>query len=244
MTKVIEVKNLNFSYPDGNFKLENLNFEVFKNESIAIIGPNGSGKTTLILNLVGILKGEGEIKIFDVPLKKENLKFIRKKIQVVFQNPDDQLFSPTVFDDISFGPLNLGLNKDEVIKKVDYALKVVGMEKYKYHFPQHLSFGQKKKVSIATVLSIEPEVIIFDEPTIGLDPKSRKNIIEIIKNLKGTKIIASHDLDMIYYLCDRVILMNSGKIIKIGYKEEVLKDEELLFNNDLEIPLSLFYSKF
>ncbi len=244
MKKVIEVKNLNFSYPDGNFELKNLNFDVLENESVAIIGPNGSGKTTLILNLVGILKGEGEIKIFDITLKRENLKFIRRKIQIVFQNPDDQLFSPTVFDDISFGPLNLGLNKDEVIKKVDCALKAVGMENFKYHFPQHLSFGQKKKISIATVLSMDPEIIIFDEPTIGLDPKSKKNVVEIIKNFKGTKIIASHDLEMINYLCDKIIVMNNGKIIKIGNKEEILKDEELLISNDLEIPLSLFYSKY
>jgi cobalt/nickel transport system ATP-binding protein len=236
MRKAVEVKNLSFSYPDGNFKIQDINFEIFENESVGIIGPNGSGKTTLILNLVGILKGSGEIKIFDITLNRENLKKIRKKLQIVFQNPDDQLFSITVFDDVSFGPLNLGLNRDEVIKSVDEALKEVDMFEYKNYFPQHLSFGQKKKVSIATVLSMKPEIIIFDEPTTGLDPKSRKNIIEIIKNFNGTKVIVSHDLDMIYKICNRVILMNKGKIIKIGYKDEILRDEEILMKNDLEIP--------
>jgi len=238
MKKVIEVQNLYYSYANGKFKLNDINFEIYENETIGIIGPNGAGKTTLILNLNGILKGNGLIKIFDMELNKTNIKKIRKQIQIVFQNPDDQLFSPTVFEDVSFGPFNLGLTKDDVLKRVEDALERVGMTEYKYYFPDHLSFGEKKKISIATILSMKPEVMIFDEPTIGLDPYSRKNIVNIISTLKGTKIIASHDLDIIYNLCDRVILLNKGKIIKIGLKDEILKDKNLLEENSLEVPLT------
>lgn len=233
MRKAIEVKNLNFLYEETGFKLQNIEFEIFDKESIAIIGPNGSGKTTLILNLAGILKGEGLIKIFDLPLKKENLKEIRKKMQIVFQNPDDQLFSPTVFDDVSYGPLNLGLSKEEVIKRVDEALIEVDMIQYKNFFPNHLSFGEKKKISIATVLAMKPEIIIFDEPTQGLDPKSRRVIIEILKKINGTKIVVSHDFELVNTLCSRVILMNNGKIIKIGNTEEVLNDRKILEDSNL-----------
>lgn len=233
MKKIIDVKNLNFSYENNTFKLENINFEIYENETVGIVGPNGSGKTTLVLNLVGILFGDGEIKIFDMPLKKENLKEIRKRMQIVFQNPDDQLFSPTVFDDVSFGPLNLDLKEDEVIKRVDEALKEVNMIQYKNHFPNHLSFGEKKKISIATVLSMRPEIIIFDEPTQGLDPKSRKGIIEIIKKINGTKIIVSHDFDMVSELCSRVILLSNGKAISIGEKDEILNNKKLLEESGL-----------
>ncbi|MDI6860917.1 MAG: ABC transporter ATP-binding protein [Caldisericia bacterium] len=228
MREAIVVKNLNFSYENSNFKLQNINFVIYERENIGIIGKNGSGKTTLILNLVGILKGDGLIKIFDIPLKKENLKEIRKKVQIVFQNPDDQLFSPTVFDDISFGLLNLGLKEDEVMKRVDDVLKDINMVQYKNYFPNHLSFGEKKKISIATILSMRPEIIIFDEPTQGLDPKSRREIIEIIKKIDGTKIIVSHDLDMIYNLCSKIILLYNGKIISFDDKDKILKDKKLL----------------
>ncbi len=233
MKKIIEVKNLNFSYENSTFKLENINFEIYENETVGIVGPNGSGKTTLVLNLVGIMFGDGEIKIFDMPLTKENLKEIRKRMQIVFQNPDDQLFSPTVFDDVSFGPLNLGLKEDEVIKRVDEALNEVNMIQFKNHFPNHLSFGEKKKISIATVLSMRPEIIIFDEPTQGLDLKSRKGIIEIIKKINGTKIIVSHDFDMVSELCSRVILLSNGKIISIGEKYEILNNKKLLEESGL-----------
>ncbi|MCX8094750.1 MAG: energy-coupling factor ABC transporter ATP-binding protein [Caldisericia bacterium] len=233
MKKVIEVKDLNFSYEETNFKLEDISFEIYEKEIVGIIGPNGSGKTTLILNLVGILKGEGVIKIFDIPLKKGNLKEIRKRMQVVFQNPDDQLFSPTVFDDVSFGPLNLGLKEDEVIKRVDEALKQIDMIQYKNYFPHHLSFGEKKKISIATVISMKPEIVIFDEPTQGLDPKSRRGIIEIIKKIDGTKIIVSHDFDMVKELCNKIILLNNGKILKIGETDKVLNDKNFLEENGL-----------
>lgn len=233
MKEVIVVKNLNFSYENSDFKLQNISFEVYEGENIGIIGPNGSGKTTLILNLVGILKGEGFIKIFDLPLNKENIKEIRKRVQIVFQNPDDQLFSPTVFDDVSFGPLNLGLKEDEVIKRVDEALKEINMIDYKNRFPYHLSFGERKKISIATVLSMKPEILIFDEPTQGLDPKSKKGVIEIIKKINGTKLIVSHDLDMVDYLCSKIILLKNGKLVSFDIKDKVLNNKKLLEDCEL-----------
>jgi|YelNatPaOPRAMG01_1025707.scaffolds.fasta_scaffold01480_2 cobalt/nickel transport system ATP-binding protein len=243
MKKVIEIKNLNYSYQNGNFKLKDINLDIYENETFGIIGPNGSGKTTLILNLNGILIGNGEIKILEIKINRKNINEIRKKIGIVFQNPDDQLFSLTVFDDVAFGPLNLGLDKENIIDRVNEALKEVNMIDFINYFPEHLSFGEKKKISIATVLSMKPDIMIFDEPTIGLDPHSRKNLLNILKNLKGTKIIASHDLDMIYELCDRVVLINDGKIIKIGEKNEILLDKKLLEDNFLEVPLTAILKK-
>lgn len=233
MKEVIKVKNLSFSYQEGDFRLKNISFKIYEKETVGIIGPNGSGKTTLILNLVGILKGEGEIDVFNMPLNRKNLKEIRKKMQIVFQNPDDQLFSSTVFDDISFGPLNLGLGEEEVIKRVDDALKKIEMIEFKDRAPFHLSFGEKKKISIATVLSMNPEIIIFDEPTQGLDPRSRKGVIEIIKRIDGTKIVISHDLEMIREICSRLILLNNGALITSGEKDEILSNKKLLEDNGL-----------
>lgn len=240
MKKIIEVKNLNYSYPNGSFKLKNINFEIFEKESVGIIGPNGAGKTTLVLNLNGILFGEGSIRILEYELNKKNLKEIRKRMQIVFQNPDDQLFSSTVYDDVAFGPRNLGLSDKEVEERVKRSLEDVEMINKINFFPEHLSFGEKKRVSIATVLSMNPEIIIFDEPTIGLDPYSKRNITRIIKNIDCTKILVSHDLDMIYELCNRVILMNDGKIVKIGEKNEILLNKKILEENSLEIPLSAY----
>lgn len=233
MKEVIKVKNLSFSYQEGDFRLKNISFKIYEKETVGIIGPNGSGKTTFILNLVGILKGEGEIDVFNMPLNRKNLKEIRKKMQIVFQNPDDQLFSSTVFDDISFGPLNLGLGEEEVIKRVDDALKKIEMIEFKDRVPFHLSFGEKKKISIATVLSMNPEIIIFDEPTQGLDPRSRKGVIEIIKRIDGTKIIISHDLEMIREICSRLILLNNGELIASGEKDKILSNKKLLEDNGL-----------
>lgn len=238
MKKAVEIKNLNYSYQNGNFKLKDINLEIYENETFGIIGPNGAGKTTLILNLNGILVGDGEIIISGVNLNKKNINEIRKRVGIVFQNPDDQLFSLTVFDDVAFGPLNLGLSKEVVQKRVLEALNQVNMLEYIDYFPDQLSFGEKKKVSIATILSIKPEIMVFDEPTIGLDPYSRKNLINFLKTLKGTKIIASHDLDMIYDLCDRVSILNDGKVIKVGEKKEILLNKKLLEENYLEVPLT------
>lgn len=238
MKKVIETKNLNYSYKDQNFKLKDVNLDIYENETFGLIGPNGAGKTTLILNLNGILTGSGEIKILGIELNKRNINEIRKRVGIVFQNPDDQLFSLTVFDDVAFGPLNLGLDKEEVKSRVIEALKEVNMIGLINCFPDHLSFGEKKRASLATVLSMKSPIMILDEPTIGLDPYSRKNLISILKNLNGTKVISSHDLDMIYELCDRVALLNNGKIVKVGKKEEILLDENLLEENYLCVPLS------
>lgn len=208
----IKIKNLHYRYPDGNYVLKGIDLVIKEGEKIGIIGENGSGKTTLILHLNGILRGEGEIWIFDKKLGKDNINEIRKMVGIVFQDPDDQLFSTTVFDDIAYGPLNMKLKIEEVKNRVNLALKEVELEGYQNRSPWHLSLGEKKRASIATILSIKPEIIIFDEPTANLSPKFRRKIIEIIKNLKKTVIIATHDIQLIKETCSRTILIEDGRV--------------------------------
>jgi len=213
MDKVICIENLSFDYPDKKGVLKNVNLNIEAGENVAIIGRNGAGKSTLLLHMMGILCGNGKIKMFGNELIKKNLIEIRKRIGIVFQNPDDQLFMPTIFDDISFGPLNFGFSKEESKKKVKNVLKIVGLEGYDFRKPHYLSLGEKKRAAIATILVLEPEIIIFDEPTLALDPGGCKNIIRFIKSIKSTKIIATHNLEVAIELCNRVILMDNGKIV-------------------------------
>jgi len=234
----IEIKNLSYTYPDGNIALNNINLEISGNECIALIGSNGSGKTTLILNLNGIFRGKGSIKIFNKELSDKNLKEIRKDIGIVFQNPDDQLFMPTVFDDVAFAPLNMNANEKEVKERVRNALQAVGMSSYENRFSYHLSFGEKKKISIATVLSMNPKIIVFDEPTANLDAKSKKELIKIIKNLKKdgkTIIIATHDLDSVLEVVDKIAILNKT-IIAYGKTREIITNEKLLEDENLDVP--------
>ncbi|MBN2517573.1 MAG: ABC transporter ATP-binding protein [Candidatus Altiarchaeota archaeon] len=231
--KIIEISGLQFAYPNGRKALGGVELVVERGESLALIGPNGSGKSTLLLHLNGILVGSGDIKIFGLPVGKKNLAEIRKRVGVVFQDPDDQLFSPTVFDDVAFGPINLGLKKEEVGKRVYEALTKVGLRNLAEESPQHLSFGEKKRVSVATVLSMEPELLVLDEPTSNLDPKSRRELLELFKELEGTKIIATHDLQAVDELATRVAILHEGKIAADGDKSEILKDSALLKEFDL-----------
>lgn len=234
----IEIKNLSYTYPDGNNALKDINLEIFENECIALIGPNGSGKTTLILNLNGIFRGKGIIKIFDKELNDRNLKEIRKNVGIVFQNPDDQLFMPTVFDDIAFAPLNANANEKDVKRIVKNALRAVGMEGYENRFSPHLSFGEKKKISIATVLSMDPNVIVFDEPTANLDTKGKKELIKIMENLKKdgkTIIIATHELDDVLEVVDKIAILNKT-IVDYSNTREMLMNEKLWENENLDVP--------
>jgi len=234
----IEIKNLSYTYPDGNIALNNINLEISENECIALIGPNGSGKTTLILNLNGILRGNGCVKIFNKELSDKNLKEIRKDIGIVFQNPDDQLFMPTVFDDVAFAPLNMNLDEKEVKVRVKNALHDVGMSDYENHCSYHLSFGEKKKISIATILSMNPKIVVFDEPTANLDTKSKKELIKIIKNLKKdgkTIIIATHDLDSVLEVVDRIAILNKT-IVAYGKTREIITNEKLFEDENLDTP--------
>lgn len=235
----VSVKNLSYTYPDGTEALKNINIDILKNESAAIIGQNGSGKTTLLLHLNGIIENNnGNIKILGLPLNKENVKSIRSKVSLVFQNPDDQLFMPTVFDDVAFGPINMKLPENEVRKRVSDSLKKVGMLGCEDRFSHHLSFGEKKKISLASVLSMEPEIIVLDEPTANLDPKSRNDLIKIIKNLKAegkTIIIATHDLNAIPEIVDKIYILNET-IITQGTPREIFTNTELLKSQNLDIP--------
>ena len=212
--KAIELRNLNYSYPDETKALRNINLDVFLGESVGIIGPNGAGKTTLLLHLNGILKGTGKIRVLDFEMNGKNLAQIRSKVGLVFQDPENQLFMPTVCDDVSFGPINMMLSREKVEDSVNEALKEVGMLDAVDRPSHHLSFGEKKRVSIATVLSMKPDILVLDEPTSNLDPKGRRDIIELLRGINKTKIVASHDLGMISELCSRYLFLDKGMIVK------------------------------
>ncbi|MEO0289903.1 MAG: ABC transporter ATP-binding protein [candidate division WOR-3 bacterium] len=208
----IEIIDLRFSYEDKKEVLKGINLKVYENETLSIIGENGSGKTTFLLCIAGLLKYKGKVLIDG----KEFNESLRKKIGFLFENPDDSLFMPKVYDDVAFGPKNFGFNGnlDEIVKD---ALKKAGVSGFEERIPHHLSFGEKKKVSLATILSYNPEILLLDEPTLGLSPKSRIEFIKLIKNLKGTKIIATHDINLLEKISDRIIVLNEGKIEKEEY---------------------------
>jgi len=239
--KVVEIRNLNFTYPDSTNALQNINLEVFEGESVGIIGPNGAGKSTLLLHLNGILRGKGWVKVLGFPVKEENLSRIRSKVGLVFQDPDNQLFMPTVFDDVAFGPINMEWSKDEVEKSVNEALGKVDMLASIKRPSHHLSFGEKKRITIATVLSMNPQILALDEPSSNLDPKHRRNLINLLKELKLTKIIATHDLGLVYEICSRVILMDKGRLIDDGEAAEILHDKTMLEAHSLEEPFLSSY---
>ena len=228
MDKVIEIKNLSFTYPDGHRGLSSVDLVVYPREDVAVIGPNGAGKSTLLLHLNGILRGNSHVKICGLTVEDKNLKGIRKKVGLVFQNPEDQLFSLNVFDDVAFGPINIGLTESEVKQHVVQALQWVNMAGYELRSPHHLSVGEKKRIAIATVLSLEPEILIIDEPTSNLDPRSKWSLIELLNRLPITKIIATHDLELVRASCQRTIIMDEGKIAADGKTESILDDITLL----------------
>lgn len=238
---MIEVKNVSFMYERGNKEvLSNINFKIDNNESVGIIGANGAGKSTILKLLVGLeLQYQGEININDLKVEKKNLAEIRQKIGYVFQDSEAQLFMPTIYEDVAFAPRNYGLSEQEIQERTLEALKSVGIENLKDKQIYRLSGGQKKLASIATVLSMKPDILIFDEPTVALDPKNRRRFIDVLNSLKSTKIVTSHDLDLIYDSCERTILISEGKIVKDGLTKEILSDKELLEKNNLEPPLSL-----
>ncbi|ADG13911.1 cobalt ABC transporter, ATPase subunit [Methanocaldococcus infernus ME] len=239
---ILETKDLHYSYPDGTEVLKGVNFKVKKGEMVALLGPNGVGKTTLFLHFNGILRPtKGEVLIKGKPIKydKKSLLEVRKTVGIVFQNPDDQLFAPTVKDDVAFGPLNLGLPKEEVERRVKEALKAVGLEGFENKVPHHLSGGQKKRVAIAGVLAMEPEIIVLDEPTAGLDPIGASKIMKLLYDLNKrgiTIIISTHDVDLVPVYADRVYIMYDGKILKEGEPREVFRDVNTLRKANLRLP--------
>ena len=228
MDKAIEIINLSYSYPDGHKALEDINIAVGPGETVALIGPNGAGKSTLLLHLNGIIRTDGAVRILGVTLDDKNLKWVRSKVGLVFQNPDDQLFSPTVFDDVAFGPLNMGYAAEEVRERASQSLELVGMKGYEERSPHHLSIGEKKRISIATILSMSPEILVIDEPTANLDPRAKWEFTELVKGLPMTKIVASHDLEMVAVLCERTIILSNGKIAADDNTKSILSNTTLL----------------
>ncbi len=235
---IIEIKELSFAYPDGTEVLKNISLEIAKGESVAVVGANGTGKSTLLLHFNGCLfPNKGDVFIAGNLINKKTIQDIRRMVGMVFQNPDDQLFMPTVFEDVAFGVLNLGLSKSEVKKRVEEALEVVGALDLKNRSPYKLSGGEKRAVSIATILSMSPEIMVMDEPTSNLDPRSRRNFIALLNKFSHTKIIATHDLDMAFDVCKRTIILHNGQIKADGLTKDLLRDKELLLENGLELPL-------
>lgn len=234
MEAIVSIQNLSFDYPDGQQALKDITLTVFTGETVALTGPNGAGKSTLLLHLNGVLHSDGVVKIFGMPTVKKNLKVIRSKVGLVFQDPDDQLFSPTVFDDVAFGPINMGLSEGEVRQRVAQALNWVWMAGYEPRSPHHLSLGEKKRIAIATVLSMSPEILVLDEPTSNLDPKSKWALVELLQGLSMTKVIATHDLEVVKALCQRTIILDQGKIVADDLTERILSDISLLQAHGLE----------
>jgi cobalt/nickel transport system ATP-binding protein len=237
---IVEVTNLRHVYPDGTEALRSVSFRITHGESVAIIGANGAGKSTLLLHLNGhLIPTEGSIRIGDFPLTRATLPEIRRTVGMVFQNPDDQLFMPTVYDDVAFGPLNLGFPREEVEQRVQDALEQVGSAHVMNKAPYHLSGGEKKRVAIATVLSMSPDILVMDEPTSGLDPCARRQLMQLLKEFRHTKIFTSHDLDMVLDVCERTIVLHEGEVKADGPTKEIFANERLLHECRLEKPLSM-----
>lgn len=239
MKEAIKIKKLEYTYPDGTKALKGIDLSISEGESIGVIGPNGAGKSTLLLHLNGILQGNGQVKIMGLDIIDRNLDIIRTKVGLVFQDPENQLFMPTVFDDVAFGPANAGLKKEKVKSLVKEALQEVDMASSVNRISHHLSFGEKKRISIATVLSMKPEIMALDEPTSNLDPKAREDLIRLLRNMDRTKIIASHDLDMILDTCNRAVILDRGIIVADGGAKEILSNATLLKKHNLLLPLCL-----
>jgi cobalt/nickel transport system ATP-binding protein len=233
---ILRVHDLHFSYPDGHAALRGVSLNMCKGDKVGLVGPNGAGKSTLMLHLNGILTGGGEIEIGGQRLTRENLPLIRSMVGLVFQNPDDQLFSPTVFEDVAFGPLHMGLPEADVRSRVDMALEAVRMSAYRDRLSHHLSVGEKKRIAIATVLSMNPSILVLDEPSAGLDPRARRTLINLLRELPITMLISTHDMAMVKQLFPRTIVMDEGLIVADGLTREILEDEKFLEAHGLEKP--------
>ncbi len=236
----IEFADVAFRYPDGTPALQGVSFRITHGESVGIVGANGAGKSTLVLQMNGcLLPSAGRIRIGDLELSPGTRQEIRKKVGVVFQNPDDQLFMPRVFDDVAFGPINLGMAPERVAERVRSALATVGCAHLEQKPPHHLSGGQKRAVAIAAVLAMAPDILVMDEPSADLDPRSRRQLIGLLQSFTHSKIIASHDLDLILDVCDRCLVLRDGRLAADGPAADILTDQRLLEANHLELPLSL-----
>ena len=237
---IVAVENLEYRYPDGTPALNGLSFCIHHGEAVAVVGANGAGKSTLLQHLNGYLTpAQGTVRIGDFPLTRKTLQAVRRTVGMVFQNPDDQLFMPTVFDDVAFGPLNLGLPREDVEQRVREALRDVAALHLKDRPPHQLSGGEKRAVAIATVLAMQPDILVMDEPNTGLDPRSRRLLIAQLKQFRHTRIIATHDLDLVLEVCERTIVIHDGRVTADGATTELFADRELLERSHLEPPLRM-----
>ena len=235
MHHTIEVKDLRFAYPDGHPALRGATLSIAPGDKAALVGPNGAGKSTLMLHLNGILQAAGgEVRVCGLPVRKDTLGKIRAAVGLVFQDPDDQLFSPTVFDDVAFGPLHMGLPEAEVRQRVAEALAAVGLDDYAGRVSHHLSVGEKKRIAIATVLAMKPEILVLDEPSAGLDPRARRSLINLLRALPQTMLVSTHDIRMVAELLPRTAVMDGGRVVADGATPDILGDADLLRAHGLE----------
>lgn len=234
---LVEVRDLHFAYPDGTEALKGVSFRIAQGEAVALVGATGAGKSTLLLHLNGcLMPSRGEVRIRGVPLTPETAPKVRRAVGMVFQDPDDQLFMPTVFEDVAFGPLNAGLPPDEVRQRVAAALERVGMSHVQARPPYRLSAGEKRAVAVATALVMNPDVLVMDEPASSLDPRGRRRLITLLRSFEHTKIIATHDLELVVETCSRVLVLDAGKLVAEGPVAEILNDEDLMLAHGLERP--------
>lgn len=234
MSCVLELSRITYTYPDGTAALREVSLHVAHGEKVALVGPNGAGKSTLLLHLNGILTpSSGTVAVSDETLSEQNLKEARASVGLVFQNPDDQLFSPTVFDDVAFGPIYQGLDEQTVRTRVSEALALVHMENYIHRISHHLSMGEKKRIALASVLVMQPAILVLDEPTAGLDPRARRSLIRLLSELPISMVIATHDLQMVRELLPRTVVMDGGRICADGPTASILEDPELLAQHGL-----------
>lgn len=239
---VLEVEHLSYTFPDGTVAIKNVSLKVTEGEKLIIAGPNGAGKSTLLLHFNGLLRGNGEIRIGGELISKKNIKELRQKVGLVFQNPDDQLFMPQVLDEVGFGLFGR-MSRSEIEIKIEKILQDLAIEHLAEKSPLQLSLGEKKKVSLATVLVLEPEILVLDEPTSGLDPGSRRWLINYLKEYEKTTIVATHDLDLAWEIGEKIVIMDKGEIVAEGEREEILGNKNLLKKHGLEVPLLYLLEK-
>ena len=238
---VVEINELKFLYPDGHAALNGIDLAINQGEKVALVGPNGAGKSTLMLHLNGIFGGENKsVKIDGLDMTKANLPTVRAKVGLVFQDPNDQLFSPTVFEDVAFGPLHMGYSVDEVHERVTRSLEQVGMAGFEDRLSHHMSTGQKKRVAIATVLAMDPAILVLDEPSAGLDPRGRRALINLLRDLPLTMLVSTHDMLLVNELFARMIVIDEGRVVADGATADLMNDAALLEKHGLESPFASF----
>ena len=239
-TPALEVRRLVYEYPDGTRALDGVDLTIARGERVALLGPNGAGKSTLILHVYGVLMPrDGRVSVSGTRLDETTLREVRSRVGLVFQDPDDQLFMTTVYDDVAFGPLNMGLPRAEVDARVHEALHAVGLADVASKPGAHLSFGQRKRIALATVLSMRPDLLVLDEPTSNLDPRAKRHMLDVLDSLDATLIVATHDMDLAWRLCSRAVILDFGRIVADGPSAQLLADEELMLEHGLETPAAV-----